>query len=200
MGEQDAVVPGEILTERLLLHAYREEDSEQAMAAIEESRAELEYWMPWAQYIRDAAQLRQEFPQQRELWETGRDYGYTIRRRADDRFLGSINFQDPNWAVPSFELGYWMRTSETGKGYVSEAVRGMVRVAFGTLGARRVQIACDENNIRSVRVAEAVGFQYEGRLRQDDRLPNGQLSNGLYYSLIDTDAVVRDLLEGSSVG
>jgi RimJ/RimL family protein N-acetyltransferase len=111
--------------------------------------------------------------------------------------LGSINYQDPNWAIPRFDLAYWMRTSEAGKGYVSEAVRGLVRVAFGMLGAKRVQIVCDENNTRSARVAESVGFHYEGRMRHDDRMPGGELSNGVYYSLIDTDEAVRRLLAES---
>lgn len=31
-------------------------------------------------------------------------------------------------------------------------------------------------------------------MRQDDRLPNGELSNGVYYSLIDTDESVQRLL------
>lgn len=195
MSDQRPEVPVEILTERLLLHRYRDGDSDEVFEAIEESRAELERWMPWAQYIQNTEQLREGLPHMLEMWERGEDYGYTIRRQEDNRILGSINnYQSPNWAVPSFDLGYWMRTSETGKGYVSEAVRELMRVAFGTLGAKRVQIACDENNTRSVRVAEACGFQYEGRLRHDDRLPNGELSNGVYYSLIDTDEAVRRLL------
>ncbi len=194
MDDPKVEVPKEIVTERLLLHVYREVDSDQVFEAIEESRAELETWMPWAQYIQDAEQLRQGVPHELELWEAGQNYGYTIRRREDDRLLGSINYQDPNWTVPSFDLAYWMRTSETGKGYVSEAVRGLARVAFGKLGARRVHIACDENNARSVRVAESCGFRYEGRMRHDDRLPSGELSNGLYFSLIDTDEAVQRLL------
>jgi RimJ/RimL family protein N-acetyltransferase len=195
MSEQRPDVPREILTERLRLHQYREEDAELVFEAIEESRAELERWMPWASFIRDAQQLRDDMPRSLEAWDRGEDYGYTIRRREDDRLLGSINYQDPNWAIPRFDLGYWMRTSETGKGYVSEAVRGLVRVAFGRLDATRVQIACDENNTRSVRVAEACGFQYEGRMRHDHRMPNDELISGVYYSLIDTDEAVRRLLE-----
>lgn len=125
MSEQRPEVPREILTDRLLLHRYREGDAELVFEAIEESRAELERWMPWASFIRDAQQFRDEMPRSLEAWERGENYGYTIRRREDDRLLGSINYQDPNWAIPRFDLGYWMRTSETGKGYVSEAVRGM---------------------------------------------------------------------------
>jgi RimJ/RimL family protein N-acetyltransferase len=197
MTEHAARVPTEILTERLLLHRYRDGDSDEVFEAIEESRADLERWMPWAQYIQDAEQLRQGLPQLLEMWETGRDHGYTIRRREDDRILGSINYQDPNWSVPSFDLGYWMRTSETGKGYASEAVRGLVRVAFGTLRAKRVQIVCAERNARSVRVAERVGFTREARLRNGERQPDGSLGDMLVYSLIDTDDAVRRLLSES---
>ena len=194
MSEQRPEVPREILTERLWLHQYREGDAELVFEAIEESRAELERWMPWASFIRDAQQLRDEMPRSLEAWERGEDYSYTIRRREDERLLGSINFQDPNWAIPRFDLGFWIRTSETGKGYVSEAVRGLVRVAFGTLGARRVMIGCDPANRRSVRVAEACGFVFEARLRNEIVYPGNDAGDLLIYSLIETDEAVRRLL------
>lgn len=194
MSEQQAEVPTEILTERLLLHTFRVEDAEQVLEAVDESRTEVGRWMPWPPFLTEAERSRQESVHSRERWEARAGFDYTIRRREDDRFLGAISVQEPNWAVPSFDLGYWIRTSETGKGYMSEAVRAVSRMLFAVLGARRVQIVCDENNVRSVRVAQACGFQYEGRMRQDDRLPSGELGNGAYYSLIDTDAAARQLL------
>lgn len=197
MSERRPEVPQEILTERLLLHTFRAEDAEQVLEAVDESRDEIGRWMSWPPYLTEAEQSRQEAGRSRDRWEAGKSFDYTIRRRADARFLGAVMIEDPNWAVPSFSLAYWIRTSEQGKGYVSEAVRAVTGMAFAVLGAKRVQVVCDEQNSRSARVAESVGFQYEGRMRQDDRLPNGELSNGLYYSLIDTDEAVGRLLARS---
>lgn len=195
MGTHGPDVPTTIMTRRLLLHQYRVEDADLVMEAIEESRPELERWMPWAQYIHDAAQLRDEMPRNLERWANGEDHGYTIRRREDDRFLGSINYQNPNWEIPAFDLGYWMRSSETGKGYVSEAARALIQVAFRDLGAMRVQILCHDRNQRSRRVAEAVGGVLEGHTRNDSLLPDGELCGTVFYGLIRADEPVQRLLE-----
>jgi RimJ/RimL family protein N-acetyltransferase len=71
-------------------------------------------------------------------------------------------------------------------------------MAFAVLGARRMQILCDEGNVRSARVAETAGFQLEGLLRNDDRRPDGTLGSSLVFSLIDTDDAVKTLLAGDS--
>lgn len=194
MDEVRPKAPREIVTERLLLHTFRAEDAEQVLEAVDASRDEIGRWMSWPPYLTEAETSRQEADRSRARREAGESFDYTIRRRDDDRFLGAVSVENPNWAVPSFSLAYWIRTSEQGKGYVSEAVRAVTRMAFAALGARRVEISCDERNTRSIRVAEACGFQYEGRMRHDDRLPNGELGNDVYYSLIDTDEALQRLL------
>jgi RimJ/RimL family protein N-acetyltransferase len=191
--------PREILTERLLLLPAQESDAEAVFGAIDESRTELEAWMAWTPHVRASEDLRRRAPQVRENWDARTDFGISIFRREDGRFLGGTGMHDPNWDVPSLSIGYWMRTSETGKGYVREAVTALTRVGFGQLGLRRMVITCAATNTRSRRVAESVGYHLEGRLRNDERLPNGDLRDTLVYSLIDSDDVVRELLAGESV-
>ncbi|MGI8975119.1 MAG: GNAT family N-acetyltransferase [Thermomicrobiales bacterium] len=190
--------PREILTERLLLLPAQESDAEAVFGAIDESRTELEAWMAWTPQVRAPEDLRRRAPQVRENWDARTDFGISIFRREDGRFLGGTGMHDPNWDVPSLSIGYWMRTSETGKGYVREAVTALTRVGFGQLGLRRMVITCAATNTRSRRVAESVGYHLEGRLRNDERLPNGDLRDTLVYSLIDSDDVVRELLAGES--
>ena len=72
--------------------------------------------------------------------------------------VGSSGLQGIDWEVPKFEIGYWCRTSFTGRGYITEAVRGITAFAFEALGARRVEIRCDSRNHPSVRVAQRAGF------------------------------------------
>ena len=188
-------MPREIVTERLLLRPYRESDAEAVIAAIDESRAELNVWMEWAPGMRKPQDARTLARRSAEAWAAREDFGLGIFLRDGGRYLGGTGLHRPNWRVPSLEIGYWMRTSEVGKGYVREAVTGLTRVGFGHLGLRRMEIRCASTNDRSRRVAEVVGYQLEGRLRSDDRLPNGELRDTLVFSLIDTDQVVRELLE-----
>ncbi|MGH3087678.1 MAG: GNAT family N-acetyltransferase, partial [Rubrobacteraceae bacterium] len=89
-----------------------------------------------------------------------------------------------DWDVPRFEIGYWLRTSFTGKGYMTEAVKGIAAFAFDELGAQRVEIKCDPLNEKSVRVAKRCGFRLEAELRNNERSPSGELRNTLVYSML----------------
>ena len=191
------IPPREIGTERLLLRPPKLDDAEAVIEAIAASRAELERWMVWAPSMRSVEDARHWAQRVIDAWEDpeSEDFTVGIFRREDGRYLGASGFHRARWTVPSAEIGYWLRTSETGKGYMREAVTAMTRVAFGPLGLRRLVITCASTNARSRRVAEAIGFRLEGTLRNDDRLPDGSLRVTLVFSLIDTDEAVRRLVD-----
>lgn len=62
-------------------------------------------------------------------------------------------------------LGYAVDEAHNGKGYATQAVRGVVRIAFEELGLHRVQAGVMPRNIASIRVLEKAGFRYEGLAR-----------------------------------
>lgn len=187
-------IPREILSERLVLRLYQPGDAAGMLEAIDESRAELGAWMEWTSSMR-TLEDEERFIERVATVEPGdTDVILGIFRRSDGRFLGGTGYHDIDWRVPKMSTGYWLRTSETGKGYARETVTALTRVGFGQLGLRRLVITCAGTNDRSRRVAEACGYRFEGRLRNDDRLPDGSLRDTLFFSLIDTDETVRDLI------
>jgi RimJ/RimL family protein N-acetyltransferase len=133
-----------------------------------------------------------------DAWNDPDSEDFTIGMflRESGRFLGGTGYHRANWDIPSLDIGYWMRSSEVGKGYVRETVEALTRVGFGQLGLRRLVITCASTNDRSRRVAEACGYQLEARLRNHDRMPDSSLRDTLVFSLIDTDVAVRNLLSG----
>lgn len=187
-------IPRETLTERLVIRAYQPGDAAAMLEAIDESRAELDPWMAWAPAMRTVEDAERFMGRAVTVEPGDTDFVLGIFRRTDGRFLGGTGYHDIDWRVPKMSIGYWMRTSETGKGYVRETVTALTRVGFGQLGLRRMVITCAGTNDRSRRVAEACGYQFEGRLRHDERLPDGSLRDTLVFSLIDTDETVRRLL------
>jgi RimJ/RimL family protein N-acetyltransferase len=109
------------------------------------------------------------------------------RRNADGsagQLLGGTGLHRFDWKVRRFEIGYWIRTSAQGQGYVSEAVRALAAMAFDALKARRVEIRMDSNNRRSRAVAERCGFEFEGVLRRDALSPLGEPRDTCVYSRI----------------
>ena len=83
-----------------------------------------------------------------------------------------------------FEIGYWVRKSAQGQGYVSEVVAALARMAFEELQARRVEIRMDVNNARSRVVAERCGFELEGILRRDALTVDGEPRDTCVYARI----------------
>jgi RimJ/RimL family protein N-acetyltransferase len=113
---------------------------------------------------------------------------------------GAAGLTRMDWSVPRFEIGYWVRRSCEGRGYASEAVRALARLAFGTLGAGRVEIHCGHRNERSRRVAERCGFVLEARLRDHGRETWGELRDLLVYSLVPGDPAARALAAAGGAG
>ncbi len=89
-----------------------------------------------------------------------------------------------DWDVPRFEIGYWVRTSLQGQGYITEAVNGISKFAFEQLKAERMEIRCDARNERSAAVARRAGYTLEAKLRRESRAPDGSLRDTLIFALL----------------
>jgi len=101
-----------------------------------------------------------------------------------DRVIGGSGLHRIDWSVPRFEIGYWVRTPETRRGYVTETVHALTTFAFDELGAQRVEIRADVRNTRSRAVPERLGYELEGVLRRDCLDPQGRPRDTAVYSRI----------------
>lgn len=85
-----------------------------------------------------------------------------------DRLIGGAGFRFFNW--PARHAGFGIAIGEKdcwNKGLGTEATCLLLNHAFDTLNLNRVWLDVYEFNARAVRVYEKLGFQHEGRLRQD---------------------------------
>ena len=101
--------------------------------------------------------------------------------------LGGTGLHPRNWEIGYFEIGYWVRASAEGRGYIAETVRLLTDYAFDTLKANRLEIRCDELNVRSAAIPKRLGYVLEGRLRNDVATSDGRLRTTLVFSLIPED-------------
>lgn len=176
-------VPTRLETSRLILRAPELSDVPFLYQAVKESVKELKPWMPWAtdDYTMEACEenLRSAIAK----FITKEDFRICFLDKTSGRMIGNTGFHRINWDVPRFEIGYWCRTSETGKGYVTEVVRALSKVAFENLNAARVEIRCDDLNVKSAAVAERCGYRLEGVLKNNERSPKGELRSTRVYAL-----------------
>lgn len=161
--------PDTFESERLTIRAPRPGDGVAMNQAIIESLEELRPWLPWAV---DAPSIsdNEEFVRNAAVnWLARRDFVLSLWRKDTGEYIGGSGMHHVDWEVPSVEIGYWLRTSQVGHGFITEAVNAITAFAFDTLGVHRVEIHCDERNTRSAAVARRAGFALEGILRNHRR-------------------------------
>jgi RimJ/RimL family protein N-acetyltransferase len=180
-------LPAEIRGARVTLRPYRPEDAAQLFAAIDESREHLRPWMPWVDEHASLDDTRDYCVRTAANWLQRSDLALGIFATRGGEFLGSTGLHEPDWRLRSFEIGYWLRESAVGHGYMTESVLLLVDFAFAQLDARRVQIFCDTRNEPSRRVAERAGFVLEGRLRNARLGQDGEPVDWFVLSLIPED-------------
>ena len=160
-------IPDSISTERLTLRVPRPGDGAVFAASMQASLAELSAWLPWATVAYDAAAG--------ELWarrvcgefHTRRTLAFTIFERDGGAHVGGIGAHRVEWRDGMAEVGYWIRTDRVGRGYMAEALRGIVALLTDVPAMRRVEVRCDVRNVRSAAVARRCGFAHDGTLRGD---------------------------------
>ncbi len=114
---------------------------------------------------------------------------YGVFARAPDgqsgALLGGLGLHPHDWAVPSFEIGYWLVAQAEGQGYMSEAAAALVDFTLHELGAHRVEIRCDARNTRSAAVARRLGFSQEAHLHNHMRLSDSSLRDTLIFARVE---------------
>jgi ribosomal-protein-serine acetyltransferase len=164
------------------LRTYDLSDAESLSEAAHESVAEVSLWLPWcreqyrntdaAEWISSRALLRAE----------GREYHFAIVGIGGE-LLGGCGISQINRIHKFGNVGYWVRTSATGRGVATEAVRRLAEFAFQNTDLVRLEIVCAAGNERSGRVAVRAGAIREGVLRKR-LLLRGRPVDATMYGLV----------------
>lgn len=154
--------PHEFYTERLLIRMPLPGDGKVVFEAIQASREELKKWLPFAQKDQLLEDVEANIREAHINFLKRTDLRLLIFHRETGEFIGSSGLHEIDWKVPKFEIGYWINSRETGKGFMTEAVQRITEFAFTDLGAKRVEIQCDTKNVLSRAIPEQLGFTLEG--------------------------------------
>ena len=173
-------------TKRLQLFPLDATDTRELWSAVESSRPHLEPWLPWVPFNTDLDSSGRYAEASAADWDAARATRFSIRDRATHRFLGVIGLESFAHLHESVELGYWLRIDSWGKGLMTEAGRGVLDWAFGSVNAHRVRVAAATDNHPSLSVIGRLGFRFEGIARQAERVNGRWLDHGV-FSLLVTD-------------
>ncbi len=177
-------IPDEITTDRLQLRRPKFDDGAMINAAVVESARELARWMPWASPTPSADDTEKWVRSAVAKFFAREQFHFLLFLKGTSDYLGTCGMHHVNWKTPQVEIGYWLRDSRRGHGYMTEAVRAASEFATNIVRAHRIEIRCDAQNAPSRRVAERAAFTLEGILRNAGRDHHDQLCDTCIYALI----------------
>ena len=128
-----------------------------ARESVREIGPSMRTWRHGATYDTAARHVAESI----RAWQAGTWYDFAITRAGSAAFLGRVGL-DRISGNGTANVGYWVRTSQTGQGIATAAVRLIARFAFEDLGLQRLELHIAADNLASRRVAEKAGASFEG--------------------------------------
>jgi ribosomal-protein-serine acetyltransferase len=192
--------PMPIVTPRLILRPPHFTDAKEFYNAVRDSFKELHQWMPWARTMPAIESIENFILQSNLSWickdpvklndERFHLPVFLYDRKNPKKLIGGSGFQVIHWNVPELELGYWQKTSESGKGYMTEAVNALTRYALEVLKMKKVEIHCDTRNIHSWKIPERLNFQRSEIVVEEDQVAaDGSKIDVWHYKKYNTESI-----------
>ncbi len=149
-----------LLGQHIQLREYRADDLEAICQWVnDEATTRLlstAYWPP--QTLVDTEEFLQ-----RMLQSSHNAFNFVIADREDGRYLGQLDLFTVDWRLRCGKLGMVIGSAENrGRGYGTEALLLLERLAFLTLGLERLELEVRMDNAAARRCYERAGFQLEG--------------------------------------
>jgi RimJ/RimL family protein N-acetyltransferase len=152
------------------------------VSAIEASFDELHRWMAWAQTMPTRELLVGLTGENLTLFDDDQQWSYWMREIDGGALVGSAGVH-PRGRVGELEIGYWVRSDRTGRGYASEAAAMLTSAAFDSpLGIDVVRISMDRANHASAAVPRRLGFTLDEEYERDIVTP-GHSGRGIAWTV-----------------
>lgn len=158
--------PTQLTEEGVHIRPYGASDVEALHEAVAESIDDLRPWLNWA---RDGYALSdaQDWVRSRsQAWARKEAYSFAVVDADTGRFLGGVGLNQIDPAHGGANLGYWTRSSETGRGVASTAAALAARFGLDTADLHRIEILVPAGHDASMAVARNAGAAREGILRK----------------------------------
>jgi RimJ/RimL family protein N-acetyltransferase len=172
----------------MVVRCYDPSDAPLLKDAVDSSIDHLVPWMPWAleepQTLDEKTELLRRF---RGQFDLGQNFVYGLFSRDESEQVGGSGFH-LRVGDDAFEIGYWIRASEDGKGLATESTAALTRVGFEVCEVDRIEIHVEPANEKSARIPQKLGYVEEAHLRR--RLyaaPGGEPRDTVVFSMFRSD-------------
>jgi len=157
--------PERIRANPIVLRRYMPTDVDALLATVNESLEHLRQWMPWAQQPNSRDGVAQFIARADDGWRTGTDFNYAIWTTSEQEFVGGCGLH-ARIGLGALEIGYWIAEKHTRRGFATAAARALTVAALTLPTITRVEIHCDEANVRSASIPRTLGYRLD-RVQDD---------------------------------
>jgi len=149
-----------ILTSRLRLRPFRPEDEAEVHAFT--SDPQVTRYTSWEPHTRAETNARL-----RTWIADPSSIQLAIELRKDPAVIGWTGFVSLDSSRQTGIFGYLLHRGYWGKGYATEAARGLIDWGFTHLNLHRVVAECATENIASTKILEKLGLRREAHFRKN---------------------------------
>jgi RimJ/RimL family protein N-acetyltransferase len=172
-----------LATSRLTLRPLRDDDAASLFAIFSDPRV-MRYWSsaPWS----DVERARETIAADAAAMRAGDYVRLGLEARQTGELIGTCTLFNFMPQCRRGELGYALRSTQWGCGYMHEALTALLAFAFEALDLNRVEADVDPRNFASVKSLRRLGFREEGCLRER-WIVAGEVSDSAFYGLLRRD-------------
>ncbi len=172
------------VNKKLSLFFPSEERASEIYSIIERERNRLGEFLPWVYQTLNKEDTKNNLQERIENFKQEKSFEFYLKH--EDKIIGSVGFVEIDKKNQKGEIGYWIDSKYSGKGYVTQSVQTCIEYGFTKLMLNKIIIRCADNNISSAAVAHRLGFTLEGNLRED-RIINTHFINLLNFGLLKSE-------------
>jgi len=178
------VYPVRLAGERTVLREFTVEDLDAVHAIVGDDR--VTRWLSFDSRSRDQAREMLTGVLDRARLQDRSEYYLGVTELDSDALVGFVRLAQGG--VQAGKLGYAVNADYWRRGYARDAARTITSFGFRELGLHRISAAVGPDNTTSTNLLKALGFAYEGRLR-DHVYTNGAWRDSLLYSALEDEWV-----------
>lgn len=114
------------------------------------------------------------------------DLHWAIIEKKGQEIIGGCSLLEINQARKNVEIGYWLASSQQGKGFAVEASAKLVEFAFKVLKLHKIWGETISNNEASKKLLFKIGFKEIGILREE------VIKNGIWLDRVRLELLEKD--------
>jgi RimJ/RimL family protein N-acetyltransferase len=169
--------PSPLPTERLTLRTMAAGDVDDIHAY--QSREDVCRYLMFAP--RDRAQVIEKVAQHSQAATLAAQGDYwQLAMEREGRVIGDLYFTISSTEHATGEIGWTLHPDHHGNGYVTEAARVVLRIAFATIGLHRVMAQLDPRNAASIALCKRLGMREEAYFVEDCWCKGEWTDTGVY--------------------